>query len=85
MERDREADLLALAAAFVIVPLAFAIVGGFLWPMFNSAGDSVHQVYKISEILTGFIGFGILGEIVGGILMFVRSKTETPAELSNHH
>jgi|GEM_PF-5743953 len=85
MERDHEADLLGLAAAFVVVPLAFGVVGGFMWPMFNSAGDSVHQVYTLKEILGGFAGGFILGEIVGGVLMYVRSKTETPASLEEHH
>ncbi len=80
MERDPDADKLALLVAFVIAPLSFAVVGAFMWPMFRSAGDAIHQLYTIPEILTGFVGGGLIGEVVCGFLMYVRSKTETPAE-----
>jgi len=83
MERDPDADKIALLVAFVIAPLGMAVVGAFMWPMFRSAGDSVQQRYMISEILTGFVGGGLIGEVMSGILMYIRSKTETPAE--PHH
>lgn len=83
IDRDRDADKLALVGGFAVLPLAMSILGSWLWPMFNSAGNSVYQEYKITEILIGFLGGGVLGMIIGGILLWVRAKTEQPEE--PHH
>ncbi|MBN9504138.1 MAG: hypothetical protein BGO01_02640 [Armatimonadetes bacterium 55-13] len=84
MERDTDADKLGLAVAFLVFPLAMAVAGVILWPMFHSAGDSTHQVYDLKEIGVGFIGGGAVGAVIGAILLYVRSKTETPAENGHH-
>jgi hypothetical protein len=78
MERDREADKLALVGAFGVAPFTFGVLGSFLWPLFNSAGDSFYQVYKLSEIAIGFLGGAVFGMILGGILLFSRAKTDSP-------
>jgi hypothetical protein len=84
IDRDRDADKLALAGGLGVLPFAFAIAGSWLWPLFNSAGNSVHQEYKLTEILTGFVLFGAIGMALGATLLWVRSKTETPEEESHH-
>lgn len=84
IDRDRDADKLALAAAFGVLPLGLAGLGSWLWPLFNAAGNSTYQDYKIVEILTGFVGGGVLGMALGAFLLWVRSKTETPDEPVHH-
>ena len=84
MDRDHEADKLALAVALGVLPFAMSIFGSWFWPLLNAAGNSVHQDYRISEILIGFVAGGALGTIIGGILLWVRKVTEQPAEESHH-
>jgi H+/Cl- antiporter ClcA len=78
MERDLEAEKFALVGSLGVVPAAFGVLGSWLWPLFNAAGDSIHQDYRLSEILTGLIGGVVLGLVIGATLLYVRSKTETP-------
>lgn len=84
MDRDREADKLALAGALGVVPFAFAVLGCWMWPLFNSAGQPEYQIYRFSEILTGFVGGGVVGIVIGAVLLAIRARTETPEESSNH-
>jgi hypothetical protein len=78
MERDREADKLALVGAFGVAPFTFGVLGSFLWPLFNSAGDSFYQVYYLSEIVIGFLIGAAFGMLLGGILLWFRAKTNAP-------
>lgn len=84
MDRDHEADKMALAVSLGVFPFAMSILGCWLWPLLNAAGNSVHQDYRISEILVGFVGGGALGLIIGGILLLVRKMTEQPSEDGHH-
>jgi hypothetical protein len=84
MERDKEADLLGLAAGFVVAPTIFGVLGAWMYPLFRSAGDPIHQVYTLPEIGIGLVGGGVIGLIVGATLLYVRSKTETPEEHHEH-
>ncbi len=80
MDRDHEADKMALAVSLGVFPFAMSILGAWLWPLFNAAGNPVHQDYRISEMLTGFVGGGVLGILIGGILLWVRKMTEQSSE-----
>lgn len=61
-----------------------SIFGSWMWPLLNAAGDSTYQQYKITEILTGFVGGGAIGTVIGGILLWVRKMTEQPNEEAHH-
>lgn len=80
IDRDRDADKLALAGGLAVLPLAMAVLGSWLWPLFNSAGNSVYQDYRLVEILSGFVGGAVLGLLLGGLLLWLRAKTEPPAD-----
>lgn len=84
MDRDHEADKLALVVSLGILPFAMSILGSWLWPLFNAAGDPVYQDYRITEILVGFVGGAVLGLIIGAILLWVRKITEQPSENGHH-
>lgn len=84
MERDTDADKLALAGGLVIAPLAFGVLGSWMYPLFQSAGNPTFQVYKLTEIGIGLVGGGVIGLIVGATLLYVRSKTETLEEHYEH-
>jgi hypothetical protein len=84
IDRDRDADKLALVGAFGVLPFAFSVLGCWMWPLFNSAGSSLHQEYKLNEILIGFVGGGAIGFVLGAILLWFRSKTEQPEEDVHH-
>lgn len=84
MDRDHEADKLALAVSLGVLPFAMSILGSWLWPLFNAAGDSTYQQYVLSEIVIGFIGGGALGTIIGATLLWVRKITEQPTEEAHH-
>lgn len=76
IDRDRDADKLAMAGGLGVLPLALGVLGSWLWPLFNSAGNSVYQDYRINEILTGLIGGAVLGLLLGAFLLYLRAKTE---------
>jgi hypothetical protein len=76
IDRDRDADKLALVGGLGVVPFAMGILGSWLWPLFNSAGNSVIQEYKMSEILGGLVGGAVLGLLLGALLLWLRAKTE---------
>jgi hypothetical protein len=80
IDRDRDADKLALAGGLGVLPLAAAVLGSWLWPLFNSAGSSVYQDYKLTEIGVGFVGGGAIGLALGAFLLYMRAKTEPPAD-----
>ncbi len=84
MDRDHDADKMALAVALGVFPFALAIVGSWMWPLFNSAGDAVYQDYKIAEILTGLVGGGAIGFAIGATMLWVRKMTEQPSEEAHH-
>ena len=80
IDRDRDADKMAVFGGLAILPLALGVLGSWLWPLFNSAGSSVHQVFKMSEILGGFAGGAVLGLVLGSILLYFRKATEQAVE-----
>jgi hypothetical protein len=84
IDRDRDADKLALVGGLGVLPVALAVLGSWLWPLFNAAGNSIRQEYKVPEILTGFVGGGIIGLILGAFLLWLRSKLEAHDEQPEH-
>jgi hypothetical protein len=76
IDRDRDADKLALAGGLGVLPFAFAVLGSWLYPLFRAAGNSIHQDYRITEILTGFVGGGAIGLALGATLLYFRAKLE---------
>ena len=80
IDRDRDADKLALFGGLAILPFAAATLGSWLWPLFNSAGSSVHQVFTMAEILTGFVGGAVIGLALGATLLYFRKSTEPAVE-----
>lgn len=76
IDRDRDADKLALFGGLGVFPFAMGVLGSWLWPLFNSAGNSMIQDYKMSEILTGLFGGAVLGLVLGALLLWLRAKTE---------
>lgn len=76
IDRDRDADKLAVAGGLAVLPFACSVLGSWLWPLFRSAGDPVYQDYKIGEILTGFVGGAAVGMAIGAFLLYLRKKTE---------
>lgn len=84
IDRDRDADKLALAGGLGVLPVALAVLGCWLWPLFNAAGSSIRQDYKVTEILVGFVGGGVIGLVLGATLLYFRSKLEAHDEQPEH-
>lgn len=84
IDRDRDADKLALAGALGVLPFAMGVLGSWLWPLFNAAGSSIYQDYKLNEILTGLAGGAVLGLVLGATLLWFRARTEQPEEEAHH-
>jgi fucose permease len=80
IDRDRDADKFAVFGGLAVLPLALGVLGSWLWPLFNSAGSSDHQVFKMSEILGGFGGGAVLGLALGAVLLHFRKTTEPAVE-----
>lgn len=76
IDRDRDADKFAQVGGLAILPFAAGVLGSWLWPLFNSAGNPVYQEFKMAEILTGFVGGAVLGLALGAFLLYMRKKTE---------
>lgn len=84
IDRDRDADKLALVGGFGVLPFVLGVLGSWMLPLFKSAGSSVYPEYHITEILIGFVGGGAIGMVLGAILLWLRSKLEKYDEHPHH-
>jgi len=80
IDHDHDADKFALVGGLAILPFAAGVLGSWLWPLFNSAGSSVHQDFRLSEILTGFVIGAVVGFAIGATLLYFRKVTEPAVE-----